>query len=171
MTPEPLFTKSQIDVRVNELAREIASTDDPPGVAAPILAGAFVFAADLLRALAIRGLSLPVEFLWLRSYTAAREPSERVTVLVSPGQAVKGAHALLIDGVLDLGRTLDLARHLLLDAGARRVTTVVAVDKRLDNAVIRADYAAFTHVNRFIVGYGMDDGGQGRALPYIGTVS
>lgn len=169
MTPEPLFTEAEIGVRVDALADAIASADDRPTLAAPILAGAFVFAADLLRALAKKGISLPVEFLWLRSYGDAREPADRVTVLVAPGAAVRGGHVLLIDGVLDHGRTLEQAMRLLREAGARRITTVVAVDKRRVEALMRADHAAFTHVDRFIVGYGMDDGGQDRALPYIGA--
>jgi hypoxanthine phosphoribosyltransferase len=168
--PKPLFTEAQIGARVNDLAVEIASGKDRPDVAAPVLTGAFVFAADLLRALAARGLSLPVEFLWLRSYGQAREPSERITVLVAPSQAIQGRHVLLIDGVLDHGHTLAQAAKLLMEAGARQVTTAVAVDKRRNDALMRADHAAFTHVDRFIVGYGMDDGGEGRALPYIGTL-
>jgi hypoxanthine phosphoribosyltransferase len=164
-----LFTGAQIVARVNALADDIATTVDHPTLAAPILAGAFVFAADLLRALATRGVSLPVEFLWLRSYAEARTPSERVTVLVPPSATVVGAHVLVIDGVLDHGRTLELASRLLLDAGARKVTAAVAVDKRRDDALFRADHAAFTDVDRFIVGYGMDDCGKDRALPYIGA--
>jgi hypoxanthine-guanine phosphoribosyltransferase len=50
------------------------------------------------------------------------------------------------------------------------VTTVVAVDKRRPDAVARADYALYTYVRDFIVGYGMDDAGRYRALPYIGKV-
>jgi hypoxanthine phosphoribosyltransferase len=168
--PEPLFTEAQITERVNAVADEIAALDDHPTIAVPILSGAFVFAADLLRALHKQNLSLPIEFLWLRSYAEKREPSDRVSVLVPPGQKVRGSHALLIDGVLDHGHTLDMAAHLLRDAGARRITTAVAVDKRRPDAVARADFAAFTHVDRFIVGYGMDDAGQGRALPFIAAV-
>jgi hypoxanthine phosphoribosyltransferase len=170
VTPDPLFTEAEIALRIHALATAIASAEDRPTIAAPILTGAFVFAADVLRALAKKGLSLPVEFLWLRSYAEAREPSDRVTVLVSPGVAVRDGHVLLIDGVLDHGRTLELANRLLLEAGARRITTVVAVDKRRAEALLRADHAAFTDVDRFIVGYGMDDAGRHRALPYIGAV-
>ena len=170
MRLEPLFTEAQIAERVNAVAGEIAALDDHPTIAAPILSGAFVFAADLLRALHRRNLSLPVEFLWLRSYAEKRKPSDSVGVLVPPGHAVRGAHALLIDGVLDHGHTLDMAARLLRDAGARRITSVVVVDKLRSDAVARADLAAFTHVNHFIVGYGMDDGGQGRGLPFIAAV-
>jgi hypoxanthine phosphoribosyltransferase len=169
VTPDVLFTEAQIDARVNALANLIASDHDRPTLAAPILSGAFVFAADLLRALARKGLSLPVEFLWLRSYAHARAPSDQVSVLVAPGTAVRGSHVLLIDGVLDHGRTLETAKRLLVASEVRRITTAVAVDKRHDGALLQADHAAFTHVDRFIVGYGMDDAGMYRALPYIGT--
>lgn len=167
MTAKILFSESDIAARVDALADEIAAGSDHPEIAAPVLAGAFVFAADLLRALARRGLSLPVEFLWLRSYAGARDAAGSVSVLAAPGTAVKDRHVLLIDGVLDHGRTLMQARRLLREAGARHITMAVAVDKRREGAPLRADHAAFTHVDRFVVGYGMDDAGAGRGLPYI----
>jgi hypoxanthine phosphoribosyltransferase len=163
----PLFSEEQIRVRVAEMAAEIARAAHRPDIAAWILVGAFVFAADLLRALSRHGIELPVEPIWLRSYGNERQGSESVAVLVPPGEAVRGRHVLLLDGVLDHGRTLVKARALLLAAGAANVTTAVIVDKRSDRALLRADFAAFTDVDRFIVGYGMDDAGEGRALPYI----
>jgi len=169
VNPEPLFAESRIAARVDALAEQIATGDDLPTVAAPVLVGAFVFAADLLRALARRDVSLPVEFLWLRSYAESRVSRGPVSVLVPPGPAIKDGHVLLIDGVLDGGRTLVAAGRLLREAGARRITTAVAVDKRRDDAILRADFAAFAGVDRFIVGYGMDDGGRGRGLPFIGA--
>ena len=67
----PLFSEEQVRSRVDALAAEIAAAPRRPDLALPILAGSFVFAADLLRALARRGLVLPMEFIWLRSYGAA----------------------------------------------------------------------------------------------------
>ncbi|HEY5047528.1 MAG TPA: phosphoribosyltransferase family protein [Rhizomicrobium sp.] len=84
---------------------------------------------------------------------------------------IEGCHALLIDGVLDHGRTLSRATDVLKESGARRVTTAVAVDKRRDGALLQADHAAFAHVNRFVVGYGMDEAGKDRALPYISSAN
>jgi len=170
LTTAPLFSEEQIRVRVEEMAAEIASAVHRPDIAAWILVGAFVFAADLLRALSRLGVNLPVEPLWLRSYGDARHGSETVAVLVPPGEAVRGREVLLLDGVLDHGRTLVKARELLLASGGASVTTAVIVDKRRNNALLRADFAAFTDVDRFIVGYGMDDAGEGRALPYIATI-
>jgi hypoxanthine phosphoribosyltransferase len=137
-----------------------------PDIAVPILSGAFVFAADLLRALAGQNLSLPVEFLWLGSYGEAREGRE-VRAQVGPTQNVRGKTVLLIDGVLDRGATVAKAKQLLLQAGAASAIVAVAVDKAREDAVAKADYAAFCGVAGFIVGYGMDDAGADRGLPYI----
>jgi len=168
-TARILFSESEIGVRVAEVARDIAQLDDRPDVAVPVLVGGFIFAADLVRVLDARGLSLAVEFLRLRSYANARAAGSDVAVLLAPGDSVAGRHVLLIDGVLDHGHTLQRAREIVLAAGARAVTTAVVVDKMRQTALVRADFAAFTHVAEFIVGYGMDDAGRFRSLPYIGA--
>ena len=161
-----MFSEAQIRERVEALAGQIAAAPLKPDLALPILSGSFVFAADLLRALARHGLILPMEFIWLRSYGAARAGGE-IAVLIGPPDSVHGKAALLIDGALDGGHTLAKARDLLLERGAATVRTAVAVDKGRADAVLKADYAAFTGVADFIVGYGMDDAGEGRGLPYI----
>src|SRR5215472_7039323 len=121
-----LFTQDQIASRVEAVARQIAARPVRPEVAVPVLAGAFVFAADLLRALAREGLNLDTEFIWLRSYGRSTSAGA-VQVLRGPGEVVNGRHALLIDGVLDHGKTMAKAKLLLDEAGAAQVVSVVAV--------------------------------------------
>lgn len=164
--PAILFSESEIETRVNEIARTIAAQTPRPEIMAPVLAGAFVFAADLLRALSKEGLDLPVEFLRLRSYGDAREGGD-IAILAGPSEAVRGKHVLLADGVLDHGRTLAVARDLLLKAGAASVATAVVIDKRRETASVAADFACFSDVDAFVIGYGMDDAGHARGLPYI----
>jgi hypoxanthine phosphoribosyltransferase len=164
--PEILFSEAEIAKRVTGLAKEIAPLK--PDFAAPVLVGAFVFAADLMRALAREGLSLPMEFLWLRSYDA--QQAGEISVLSGPTQGVRGKTVLLIDGVLDRGTTIVKARTLLKAAGAKSVVTAVAVDKLRPDAVAHADFAMFQGVADFIVGYGMDEDGRNRGLPYIASV-
>ena len=154
---------------MDAIAREIAASAVKPDIMAPILVGAFVFAADLLRALARLGLVLPTEFLWLRSYHV-RESAEVVSVLSGPSANVRGRTVLIVDGVLDHGRTIAKARSLLTQAGASAVLTAVAVDKSRKDAVASADFAAFVGVSGFIIGYGMDDAGAGRGLPDISVM-
>jgi hypoxanthine phosphoribosyltransferase len=167
--PAVLFSADDIAARLDRLVETLAALPQRPQVAAPVLVGAFVFAADLVRAMARRGVHLETEMIWLRSYGNARTGSA-MSVLAAPTDHVKGKHVLLIDGVLDKGHTVVRATRLLLEAGAASVKTVVAVDKRNHDAVAVADYALYTGVQDFIVGYGMDDAGRYRALPYIGKV-
>jgi hypoxanthine phosphoribosyltransferase len=168
--PAVRFSESEIRARVAQMAVGIAALEDAPDLAVPILAGGFVFAADLLRELDRSGLCLPVEFLRLRSYANARATQGEMDVLLVPGDSLEGRHVLLIDGVLDQGRTLKASRELVFAAGARSATMAVVVDKMRESALLRAEFAAFTHVDEFIVGYGMDDAGRFRSLPYIATV-
>jgi hypoxanthine phosphoribosyltransferase len=165
--PEVLFAAEEIASRLDDLAREIAPRR--PEIAVAILIGGFVFAADMVRALARAGVHVEVEFLWLRSYGSARAGGA-VSLLAGPSENVRGKRVLLLDGVLDVGRTTAKAQQLLDAAGAASILTAVAVDKSRSDAIAQADFAAFTNVGDFIVGYGMDDAGKYRGLPYIGRV-
>jgi len=164
-----LFDEKAIAQEVARLAREIAVRKPKPDLIVPILTGAFVFAADLLRALSREGLDPAVEFISLTRYGQKRQGSD-ITVRMGASEAAKDKHVLLVDGVLDHGHTLVKAHTLLTDAGAASVTIAVVVDKMRDDALLKADYVAFQGADAFIVGYGMDDAGLGRGLPYIGKV-
>jgi len=164
-----LFDEKAIAQEVARLAREIAVRKPKPDLIVPILTGAFVFAADLLRALSREGLDPAVEFISLTRYGQKRQGSD-ITVRMGASEAAKNKHVLLVDGVLDHGHTLVKAHTLLTDAGAASVTIAVVVDKMRDDALLKADYVAFQGADAFIVGYGMDDAGLGRGLPYIGKV-
>jgi hypoxanthine phosphoribosyltransferase len=165
-----LVSETEIFQRMAMLADEIVSARVQPDMAAVVLVGGFVFAADLLRALSRRGLSLPAEFFWLRSYAGAREGAHDVSVMISPTARVRGHHVLLMDGILDRGRTLNKARELLSEQGALSVTAAVLVDRGRRDAEAHATYAAFTGLDGFLIGYGMDDAGHHRGLPYIARV-
>ncbi len=161
-----LFSENKIQAHVTRLAREIATNPLKPDLAVPILVGAFVFAADLLRALAREGLDLETEFIWLRSYGRA-ETSENVMVLKAPTDIVRGRTVLLIDGVLESGGTLARAKDLLAERGAAAIISVVAVVKPHKAPAAKADFAGFTAEPEFIFGYGMDRAGASRGLPDI----
>ena len=167
MVRKVLVSETEIFQRIAMLADEIVAAPVQPDMAAVVLVGGFVFAADLLRALARRGLHLPAEFFWLRSYAGAREGSRDVSVMISPTARVRGHNVLLLDGILDRGRTLAKAMELLREQGALSVTTAVVVDRKRPDAEAHADYAAFTGLEGFLIGYGMDDAGHYRGLPYI----
>jgi len=161
-----LYSQAEIARRIKAAARDIAHASRQPDIAVPILAGAFVFAADLLRALAREGIDLETEFIWLRSYGRFERPGD-ITVLKGPAETVRGKTVLLIDGVLESGGTLARAKQLLANAGAARVISIVAVKKPYANPLSDADHVLFTAGNDFIYGYGMDRAGMSRGLPDI----
>jgi hypoxanthine phosphoribosyltransferase len=161
-----IFTEVEIAQRIKTIARHIAERPNRPQIAVPILAGAFVFAADLLRALSREGLQLATEFIWLRSYGSSEHAGE-LQVLRGPGDVVCGRNVLLIDGVLDHGRTMAKAKRLLEEAGAAEIVSVVAVVKSVAQPRFIPDYALFSAGSEFLYGYGMDAAGHGRELPDI----
>jgi hypoxanthine phosphoribosyltransferase len=169
MTPDILFSAEQIQERVRAMARLIAASKLVPDVAMPVLVGGFVFAADLLRALAWEGVAMDVEMIWLRSYGDKRVASA-ISMIAGPSEQIAGRHVLVIDGVLDAGRTIAKAVSLIEAAGAASVQVAVMLDKQRRDAVAKADYVGFTVGNDFVIGYGMDDAGRHRGLPYIGKV-
>src|SRR5579863_6141296 len=167
--PEILFSAEEIAARVQSLAREIAAVPQKPDVAMPILVGGFVFAADLVRALSKEGVDLAVEMLWLRSYGDKRVAGA-VSMIAGPSEQIAGRHVLVIDGVLDAGRTIKKAVSLIQAAGAASVRVVAMLDKQRPDRVAEADHVGFVIGNDFVIGYGMDDAGAYRALPYIGRI-
>jgi hypoxanthine phosphoribosyltransferase len=169
MTPDILFSAEQIQDRVRAMARMIAGARLVPDIAMPVLVGGFVFAADLLRALAWEGVSMDVEMIWLRSYGDERVASA-ISMIAGPSEQIAGRHVLVIDGVLDAGRTIAKAVSLIEAAGAASVQVAVMLDKQQRGAVAKADYVGFPVGDDFVIGYGMDDAGRFRGLPYIGKV-
>ena len=167
--PATRYSAEQIQERVGVMARTIAAAPLRPDIAMPILVGGFVFAADLLRALAWEGVLLDVEMIWLRSYGDKRVASA-ISMVAGPSEQIAGRHVLVIDGVLDAGRTIAKAVSLIEAAGAASVQVAVMLDKQKRDAVAKADYVGFTVGDDFVIGYGMDDAGKYRGLPYIGKV-
>ncbi|MGQ0742131.1 MAG: phosphoribosyltransferase [Alphaproteobacteria bacterium] len=161
-----LFSEGTIARRVKKLARGIASHPLKPDLAVPVLVGGFVFAADLLRALAREGVKLETEFIWLRSY-GHKETPESVMVLKGPTDAARGRTTLIIDGVLQSGGTLARAKELLVERGAAAVLSAVLVVKPHQSAAAKADFIGFEAGPEFIFGYGMDCAGLQRGLPDI----
>ena len=166
-----LFDEASLTARVESLAREIAAAQPQNLLAIAILKGSFMFAADLIRALHRAGLAPHVEFLHLASYFEGTVSSGQVKILRDIDSAVEGRDVLLIDDILESGRTLAFAKDLIAARGARRVLVAVMLEKPGRRAVqIKADFVGFECPDQFVVGYGMDVAHAYRELPYIGVV-
>jgi hypoxanthine phosphoribosyltransferase len=167
---EVLFSATTIARRNLELAKEIASRDYHDLLVISVLKGSFVFAADLIRAMHDAGLSPEVEFIFISSYGAGKVSGE-VRVLRDIDNEVKDRDVLLIDDILESGKTLKFARDLMLSRGARSCSIAVLLDKRMRRqAQIDADYVGFDCPDYFVVGYGMDVAHAFRELPFVGVV-
>ena len=168
---ETVYGAEEIQHRLAALAGEIAAKKPRNLLVVPILKGSFVFAADLLRALNRVGLSPEVDFLTLSSYKKNRTSSGQVTILRDLDLDVDGRHVILIDDVLDSGRTLAFAKDLISARGATTIETCVLLNKQVARAVnIDADYQAFACPDVFVVGYGMDVAHRYRELPFVGRI-
>jgi hypoxanthine phosphoribosyltransferase len=170
-TIEVLFSEAKIAERVGAIAAEVAARSPHRLLVVPVLKGSFIFAADLLRAMHAAGLSPEVDFMMLASYRAGTSSSGRVEVLRDIETDVRNRDVLLIDDILESGRTLAFAKDLLAARGAKRVMTAVLLDKPGHRAAeLDAEFTGFECPDRFVVGYGMDMAHAFRELPFVGHV-
>ncbi|MBC8369299.1 MAG: hypothetical protein H8E25_04820 [Planctomycetes bacterium] len=139
---------------------------DDEVTAIPIMGGAMIFAADLVRRLPA---GLVMDFIRIQTYGDATSPqNEAQADWVPKEENVKGKHILLMDDILDTGRTMNYARKFLLDEmGASKVTIAVLIDKPARRAIdIAPDAAAIDLAeDLFLVGVGLDFKGRYRNIP------
>jgi hypoxanthine phosphoribosyltransferase len=166
-----LYDEVAIAERNAEMAAEIAATAGDNLLVVAVLKGSFMFVADLIRAMHRTGMTPQVEFVHLSSYRAATISSGQVEILRDVQSDVRGRHVLLVDDILESGRTLAFAKDLLAARGAARVSSAVLLEKPGKRAVnIKADYVGFECPDYFVVGYGMDVAHSYRQLPYVGVI-
>ena len=180
MQPEPriaapeltkLFDESKISARVEELARAAAPRLPGSFVVVGLLVGSFVFVTDLIRAFYRIGCKPSVEFMRLGSYGNARESSGSVRLLGELELDLSGRAVLLVDDIVDTGRTLLYACDLLRERHASSIVTCALVDKPSRREVpIEVDFVGFTIPDVFIVGYGIDYANEYRHLPFIAKI-
>jgi hypoxanthine phosphoribosyltransferase len=163
-----LITEAQIARRVRQLARAIQR--DYAGrelVVVALLNGTVLFLADLIRHLS---LPLRLDFMGVSSYGAGTESGELVFTK-ELRLDVRGRDVLLVDDILDTGRTLRRVTEKLRALQPRRVKICVLLDKRERRVEkIRADYVGFEIPDRFVVGYGLDYAERYRNLPFVGVL-
>jgi hypoxanthine phosphoribosyltransferase len=166
-----LFEAQEIAQRNEALALDIKAAAPERLLVIAVLKGSFIFAADLIRALHKVGLAPEVEFVSLSSYREGTSSSGTVTILHDVESDVHGRDVMLVDDILESGRTLAYAKDLFAARGARRVLTCVLLEKPGKRAVsLDADFVGFHCPDLFVVGYGMDVAHKYRQLPFVGVV-
>lgn len=169
--PDPLISAHAIAAAVQRLAGELDQVLSPAQrpVLLALLDGAWLFAADLAR-----GMTLPeLELRSVRARSYAGTSSSGIVAIDGLGD-LGGAEVVIVDDILDTGRTLASAVAAVQAAGARSVRTAVLLDKparRVPGGLATADHIGFTIPDVFVVGYGLDLDGHFRHWPAVHAVS
>jgi hypoxanthine phosphoribosyltransferase len=166
-----LLSAEEIEERIDKLAREIALKLPPDLMIVSLLKGSFVFTADLIRALYSIGMHPQVDFMTLSSYGTGTQGMKNIAINRDLVEEVTNRHVLILDDILESGRTLQFARNLITQRGAASSRIVVLLEKPGKREVaITADFVGFTIPDKFVVGYGLDYANYYRELPYVGVL-
>ncbi len=168
--PRVLIDEQAISRRVDELAaqisRDYAGRDDL--IMVGVLKGAFIFLADLSRRLSI---PRQIEFIAVSSYGGGGSQSGAVRLVMDLRENIEGRHVLVIEDIVDTGRTLHYLLELL---AARKPATLrtCALVRKSERAEVEVsiDYLGFDIPDVWVVGYGLDYAEHERTLPYIGAI-
>lgn len=171
---KPLITSEAIAERMRFMADDIARAFPEDLMIVALLRGSFVFAADLIRTLyAVPGYDIlpQVDFMTLSSYGKGAQSSGHIEIIRDIAENVEGRDVLIIDDILESGRTLTYARDIIHQRGARSIRIAVLLEKPGKRKMnINADLVGFTIPDHFVVGYGLDYANYYRELPFIGIV-
>jgi hypoxanthine phosphoribosyltransferase len=166
MRKEILYSRDVIQKRVQEVARQISS--DYNGrelIVIGILKGAFIFMADLIRAMTI---PCKIDFVRVASYGAGLESSGKVVMTKDIETSIAGKDVLIVEDIIDTGLTLTYLVNWLKERNPNSIKVCVFLDKRKRRKVsFEADYVVFTMDDGFVVGYGLDFNEQARYLPEV----
>jgi hypoxanthine phosphoribosyltransferase len=164
-----LFSAEEIQAGLQRLGREIEAYYGAESfTVVGVLKGAVVFMADL-----VRNMSAPIEmaFVGASSYGAGTVSGDLKLNFFPHEGEIKGRRVLLLDDILDTGKTMSALRREFLARGAAEVKSCVFLDKPSRRAVdLQADFRCFEVEDLFVVGYGLDFAGRYRNLPYVGAL-
>ena len=166
---QTLISQNQLQQRITALAQEI-SKDHPNGVhMVCVLKGAFMFLADLVRAMTCE---VTLDFMAVSSYGLSTRSSGQVRVLKDLDTAVDGRSVIIVEDIVDTGLTLTYLQAVLRARGPRTLKTACLLSKPSRRQTdVQVDYVGFTIDDLFVVGYGLDSGERYRNLPYLAVVN
>lgn len=165
-----VFDADQIRTRVKELGAAIG-THYPDGdlLVLGLLKGSFIFLGDLVREIP---RPLQVDFLVASSYGDAKESSGVVTLLYDPHTRLEGKHILLVEDIIDSGRTLNQMMGLLRERRPRSVELCAMLDKGIATYLgTKPLFVGFEAPHEFLVGYGLDHAEDFRHLPFVASLA
>ncbi len=165
-----VFDEETIARRVRELGQEItARYTEGELLVLGLLKGSFIFLSDLVRRI---DRPLQVDFLVAASYGAETVSSGNVRLLYDPETELAGKHILLVEDIVDTGRTLNRLVTLLKERGPRSLEICALLHKHVaDHLALEPAFVGFDAPRAFLVGYGLDHAENFRHLPYIASLT
>ncbi len=163
---EVLISSEEISKKVKQLADQIKKDFKGEKIlAVGILKGSFIFFADLVREL---GKNVYVDFMQVSSYKDGMESSGELTFIKDLSQDISNKNVLVVDDIIDTGYTLKKLVEILQKRNPKTLKTCVLLDKKERRKVnYTPDYVGFEIPDKFVVGYGLDWGEEGRTLKDI----
>ncbi|HEM7194046.1 TPA: hypoxanthine phosphoribosyltransferase [Enterococcus faecium] len=164
-----LISQEEIQVRCKELGKELTEIyQNTNPLVVGVLKGAVPFMADIVRSI---DTYLELDFMDVSSYGNATVSSGEVKIVKDLDTNVEGRDLLIVEDIIDSGRTLAYLVDLFKYRKAKSVKIVTLLDKPEGRVVnIEADYVGFNVPNEFVVGYGLDYAEAYRNLPYVGVL-
>jgi len=163
------FSTEQIAARVRELGDEVtARYSEGDLLVLGLLKGSFIFLGDLVRQIS---RPLQVDFLVAASYGDSMESSGNVRLVYDPETTLEGKHILLVEDIVDSGRTLNRLIGLLMERRPRSLDVCALLHKHVaEHLQYEVGFVGFDAPNEFLVGYGLDHAENFRHLPYIASL-
>lgn len=161
-----VITKEEIDEAIINAGKQIdAMYDGRPILLLSILKGSFVFLADLCRAVTV---PCAIDFMCAKSYYEGTSSSGKVQVIMDIAQDISKYHVIIVEDIIDTGRTLNDICNMLRERNPLSLKVVTLLDKPSRRIVdFKADISLFTIPDYFVIGYGLDCAECYRNLPYI----
>lgn len=161
-----IITEEEIQAAIRKAGKEISdSYDGHPILLVSILKGAFVFMADLCRAITV---PCEIGFMAAKSYYAGTSSSGIVKITMDLEQDISNYHVIIVEDIIDTGRTLNDIVHMLKTRHPLSLRVLTLLDKPSRRKVdLEADISLFTIPDHFVIGYGLDCAEYYRNLPYI----
>lgn len=164
-----IVSRDQIQARAKELAAEIHEyyKDEKAPILIALLKGSVPFLAELMTHIE---LDIEIDFMDVSSYEGTESIGD-VRIIKDLNKSIKGENILLVEDIIDTGRTVHEVTNLLFNKGAKTVKTCSLLDKPSRRVVeVPVDFIGFEIENEFVVGFGLDFNEKYRQLPYVGVL-
>ena len=168
-TIKVLVPEEEVDKRIEELGRKISEDYEGKQVhLICVLKGGSFFMCELAKRITV---PVSLDFMSVSSYGSETKSSGVVKIVKDLDEPLNGKHVIVIEDIVDSGRTLSYLLAMLKDRGPESISLCTLLDKPERRVVdVHVDYTGFQIPDKFVVGYGLDYGQKYRNLPYIGTV-